>query len=394
MVLDLGEQPLANALLVDSDEKAGTAPLVLVRCRDCSGMQLSVTVNPETMFRDYLWVTGTSASSVAHCHWLAGQIIERCHQAEPRVLEMASNDGTLLKELQKRGASVLGVDPARNLAAEANLEGVETIPEFYNKAFASKIIAEREPFDIAIARNVLSHVPDPVSAVAALAMPIRQTGICVVEFHRADIILEELHYDSIYHEHTMYHTLRSMTEIVEKAGLVPFDILPSPISGGSWVLFAAPREAKRPPTVRWTQAWENEEGTRVWEIEAWEEFASQVGHHQDALVRELVGRAESGQVVVAYGASARSSTILNACRLTQCEIASIADSNRLKQGMYSPGTGIPIEAPEAALARNPDAILLLAFNFRSEIEDYLRRHHWQGDLISVFPAGLKVVEFK
>jgi len=392
-VVDLGEQPLANALLGQQDQLEGVAPLVLVRCRSCSAIQLSVTVEPSAMFRDYLWVTGTSVSSIEHCRWLAEQILHRTQGNAVSVLEMASNDGTLLRELQTRGADVLGVDPARNLAEIATDQGIETLPEYFEVPFAENLRAARGPFDVVIARNVLSHVPDPAVAVKALAVSLDMKGICVIEFHRADVIAHELHYDSIYHEHTMYHTLRSMNCIVEDAGLVSFDVLPSPISGGSWVLFAAPAGAGVAQTSRWARAWADEEASGVWTSSLWQEFASRVTEHRKALALEVTSRVDSGQVVVAYGASARSSTVLNACGLSSRHIASIADGNVRKQGLFSPGTRIPIEIPTAALLRNPDAVLLLAFNFREEIEQFLRTQEWSGDLINAFPSRVEVVKF-
>lgn len=392
-VVDLGEQPLANALLSQPGQVEGVAPLILVRCRSCSAVQLSVTVEPTAMFRDYLWVTGTSASTVEHCSWLTEQILDRAEVDSISILEMASNDGTLLKELKARGARVLGVDPARNLAKIATDQGIETLPEFFDVPFAEKLRAELGPFDVVIARNVLSHVPDPAGAVKALGVSLDMKGVCVIEFHRADVIAQELHYDSIYHEHTMYHTLRSMNSIVEDAGLVSFDVLPSPISGGSWVLFAAPARAGLVPTSRWKRAWADEEASGVWTSSLWHEFASRVEEHRKTLAREVTTRVDSGQVVVAYGASARSSTVLNACGLSSRQVASIADGNERKQGLFSPGTRIPIEIPTAALLRNPDAVLLLAFNFREEIEQFLRTQGWSGDLINAFPTRVEVVEF-
>ena len=393
-VVDLGEQPLANALLRIQDQPEGVAPLVLMRCRSCSAVQLSVTVEPSAMFRDYLWVTGTSASSIEHCGWLAEQILERTESETVSVLEMASNDGTLLRELQTRGARVLGVDPARNLAEFATEQGIDTLPEFFDVPLAETLRSERGPFDVVIARNVLSHVPDPAGAVMALAASLDTTGVCVIEFHRADVIANELHYDSIYHEHTLYHTLRSMASIVEAAGLKPFDVLPSPISGGSWILFAAPTGAGLATTSRWAKAWAAEEASGVWTSALWQDFASRVAKHRETLAREVTSRSEGGQVVVAYGASARSSTVLNACGLSSKQVASIADGNDRKQGLFSPGTRIPIEVPASALQRQPDAVLLLAFNFREEIEQSLRAQGWRGDLINVFPLRVEVVQFK
>ncbi len=392
--MDLGDQPLANALLVDPDQAEGAAPLVLVRCRTCSAIQLSVTVDPAVLFRDYVWVTGTSASTIEHCRWLADRVLERTQGNSLNALEMASNDGTFLSELQDRGVAVLGVDPARNLAGFATEHGVETLPEFFDMTLARELRATRGPQAIVIARNVLSHVPDPRGSVLALAECMGPVGIAVIEFHRADTIASELHYDSIYHEHTMFHTLKTMTAILLDAGLTPFDVLASPISGGSWVLFAAQSSANLGPTDRWIEAWRDEEMSGVWESSVWQEFAIRVGDHRQTLAREVTERSDAGQVVVAYGASARSSTVLNACGLSNEHIKSIADGNVRKQGLFTPRTRIPIEAPATTMARKPDVVLLLAFNFRSEIEEMLRIQGWQGVLIHAFPEHVEIEEFR
>lgn len=393
-IVDLGDQPLANALLVDPDQAEGAAPLVLVRCRTCSAIQLSVTVDPAVLFRDYVWVTGTSASTIEHCRWLADRVLERTQGNSLNALEMASNDGTFLSELQDRGVAVLGVDPARNLAGFATEHGVETLPEFFDMTLARELRATRGPQAIVIARNVLSHVPDPRGSVLALAECMGPVGIAVIEFHRADTIASELHYDSIYHEHTMFHTLKTMTAILLDAGLTPFDVLASPISGGSWVLFAAQSSANLGPTDRWIEAWRDEEMSGVWESSVWQEFAIRVGDHRQTLAREVTERSDAGQVVVAYGASARSSTVLNACGLSNEHIKSIADGNVRKQGLFTPRTRIPIEAPATTMARKPDVVLLLAFNFRSEIEEMLRIQGWQGVLIHAFPEHVEIEEFR
>lgn len=175
-IVDLGDQPLANALLVDPDQAEGAAPLVLVRCMTCSAIQLRVTVDPAVLFRDYVWVTGTSASTIDHCRWLADRVLERAQGNSINALEMASNDGTFLRELQARGVAVLGVDPARNLAGFATEQGVETLPEFFDMTLARELRATRGPQAIVIARNVLSHVPDPRGSALALAECMGQMG--------------------------------------------------------------------------------------------------------------------------------------------------------------------------------------------------------------------------
>ena len=160
------------------------------------------------------------------------------------------------------------------------------------------------------------------------------------------------------------------------------------------MIFAAQTSATRTPTSRWREAWQAEAESGVWASSSWHEFSSRVADHRSTLQRVVNERSEKGEMVVAYGASARSSTVLNACGLSQRQIASIADGNERKQGLFTPGTRIPIEAPSVTMARNPDVVLLLAFNFRAEIEESLRDQGWSGTVIHAFPEHVETVEFE
>ena len=247
-ILDLGTQPLANSLVDHLDGPETMIPREMVYCRECGLAQLSVDVDPAVLFRDYVWVTGTSASTRAYCEGLADWIMDRVAVESPRVFEMASNDGTLLRTLAERGAAVLGIDPAVNLATEATANGIETIPDFLTAETAERIEATRGKFDIVIARNVMSHVPDPLGAIRGLSILTADEGLVLIEFHSARTILDELHYDSIYHEHTMYHSLQTMRRLMVTAGLQAFDVRRSPIRGGSWALLTR-MTAVAPPTA-------------------------------------------------------------------------------------------------------------------------------------------------
>lgn len=389
-ILDLGAQPLANSLVDSADDEEALIPLELVYCRECGLAQLSVDVDPAAMFRDYVWVTGTSASTREYCDGLADWIVQRMDTDSPRVFEMASNDGTLLQALAARGAEVLGIDPAVNLARDATARGIETIPDFLSPETAERIRADRGQFDVVIARNVMSHVPDPRRAIAALSELTVDGGLALIEFHSAQTILEELHYDSIYHEHTLYHSLQTMRRLMALAGLQAFDVRRSPISGGSWALLA--RKTPTPPRMsrELTDALAQDRDSGIGEESAWLEFGRRAEQHRDRLSREIADLVGSGKSIVGYGASARSSTMLNYLGPVADDLQAIADASPLKHGKFSPGVNIPIRSPQDVLETDPDAILLFAFNFEDEILRFLQDSGWTGQVVVPFPGDPRV----
>ena len=389
-ILDLGAQPLANSLVDRPDEHEALIPLKLVYCRECGLAQLSVDVDPAAMFREYLWVTGTSASTRDYCEGLADWIVDRVANSSPLVIEMASNDGTLLRALSDRGAKVLGIDPAANLALEATARGIETIPDFLNPETAKQIVDTRGQFDIAIARNVMSHVPDPRGAIQALSQLTVDGGLVLIEFHSAQTILDELHYDSIYHEHTMYHSLQTMQRLMALAGLQAFDVRRSPISGGSWALLAKKTDAEVPLSSDLSDALAADRRSGIADESVWLNFGRRAISHRDHLVREIAKIAESDKSIVGYGASARSSTMLNFLGPIAKKLRAIADASPLKHGKYSPGVNVPIESPQAVLQKQPEAVLLFAFNFEDEILDNLKSAGWSGEVIVPFPGDPRV----
>lgn len=388
LVIDLGNQPLANSLQA-SPRRSGTRhQLRVVRCAECSLLQLDVNIDPEILFSHYVWTTGTSPSTMRYCRSLAERIFALVDKPQPYVLEMASNDGTLLQEFQQLGASVLGVDPAANIAAAANVAGVPTLPSFFSLATAVQLVTDFGMFDVAIARNVMSHVVNLRDSAKALAQVLVPGGYAFIEFHSASTILTELHYDSIYHEHTFYHSVHSMSALLRSVGLQPVDLWSSPVSGGSWTLVARKAFDAQDVSAVLDQELNREIELGILDQSRWEQFAEEVFQHRKSVLTTL--DRYTGASVVGYGASARSSTVINFWGLGPDVISHIADSNPLKQGLHSPGSGIPIVAPVEALETNPDCVLIFAFNFVDEIRDQLSSHGWRGDLLIPFPRNVRV----
>ena len=383
-VLDLGNQPLANRLEERPYAPEPRIPLVICRCETCGTIQLTETVLPEILFRKYVWVTGTSGVAQKYSQLFCERVSKRAGHGPRFVIEVASNDGTFLLPFAAQGDRVLGVDPAGNIAALARGRGIPTEADFFGLQLARSLVSQYGSADVVFARNVIPHVADAQDVVAGMAECLKPSGIGVVEFHRGDIILKELHYDSIYHEHLCYHTLESMTRLLKGCGLHPFDVENSPISGGSFVVYASKKKIAPSKNLLEQKALEADLG--VGGVPAWDHFARQVVRHRDLLRNLVLDFKAKGLHLAGYGASARSSTLLNYCGLTRDHLDAIADRAELKHGKFAPGTGIPILPPRDVLARNPDVLLLLAWNFREEILRQLREEfHWRGQIILPLP---------
>ena len=387
-VLDLGSQPPANSLRKDLSGPAPEAPLELVLCDDCSTIQLTATVDPAYLFSQYVWVTATSATARSYSEIYCVEVLKRAIVESPFVVEIASNDGTFLKQFKNKGCSVLGVDPAQNIATDATNAGIPTWAEFFDITIAKKILAEKQKPDIVMARNVIPHVKEIHSIVEGLSALVDDNGMVVIEFHYAKAIAEELHYDSIYHEHLFYFSIKSLCTLFAQYGLFPFDVLASPISGGSLVLFFSRNELD--PSMALRELIETEDLSGLNNLNFWQRFGVESEKHAQSLKSAVVEYAQKGKLV-AYGASARSSTLMNFAGISTQEIECVIDRNPIKHGLYTPGTNIPIVSYEEGLNKlDGKHLLLLAWNFEEEIVKDLRASGFKGDIIVPLPNGVHI----
>lgn len=393
-ILDLGQQPLANSLRQSCADKLLVFPLEICRCEACGTVQLTETVAPEILFRHYVWITGTSEGARHYSHLFCERIVERANRSDPLfVIEVASNDGTFLRCFVDRGDRVIGVDPAENVAEAACKAGVPTIADFFGLNISKRIVDDEGQADIVFARNVLPHVADAKDVIAGIAHCLSPDGIGAIEFHRADVILEELHYDSIYHEHLFFYSLHSMSQLLSLYGLLPFDVTTSPISGGSFVVYFS--KSLRVRTAALKAVLEDEIKIGVGRQAPWQVFAERCKRHRTLLRMVVETKKAEGKRIIGYGASARSSTMLNFCGIDHQYLDAIADRAPLKHSMYTPGTNIPIVSPEQAFALKPDVVLLLAWNFRDEILEQIRKEHaWRGEVIIPLPGDPELVDLK
>ena len=328
LILDLGTQPPANSLRTSCEQLLESISLVICRCQNCTTVQLTETVAPQHLFRDYVWVTGTSQTARNYSQTFFEHVAQRGGRDPLFVVEVASNDGTFLQRFREHGHRVLGVDPAQNLARAAEAEGIPTLPEFFGLEIARRVTQAQGHADAVIARNVLPHVPDPNDVVAGIAHCLKDDGVGAIEFHWVDKILSELHYDSIYHEHLFYHSLHSIDQLLKRHRLTLFDVTESPISGGSLVAYFSktPRQASSALTEK--LAWEVDRGLAS--LETWREFAARSLEHRLRLKEMIETEIIAGRRLVGYGASARSSTLLNFCGIDHRHLVCIADQSPLK----------------------------------------------------------------
>ena len=388
-ILDLGAQPLANSLKRSMDEEQQTFPLRICFCPDSSLLQLDGTVEKEVLFDDYVWVSGTSPATRSYADEFCQRVIDVVGPASDElVIEIASNDGTFLSPFIGRGFSnVMGVDPATNVAEIAQRNGVITLNAYWNKEVSEQLVAKSGKAKVVIARNVLPHVSELSDVVAGIEYALVDQGVGVIEFHSAGAILDGLQYDSIYHEHLSYFSIKSISLLMGKFGLYPFHLHKSPISGGSLVLYFS--KVKLSESEQLANAIQREVADQVNELESWVHFAERAYDHRRRTV-DLIN-ACTGKIV-GFGASARSQTYLNFCGVDSSRIQAVIDNSPLKQGAFCPGSSIPIVSLDDGMRIDPDVILILAWNFRDEIRSECRDKGFRGEFLVPFPDEPRFLE--
>jgi hypothetical protein len=367
LALSLGETPLANRFVAEAELAAPEPrfPLELVFCEACGLAQLSVHVDPEVLFRDYVYVTGTSSTMERHHRALAADHVAKFGLSKgDLVVDVAGNDGSLLKTFLPYGVRVLNVEPARNLAAIANAAGVPTVDRFFGAETARDLRREHGPARHVSANNVLAHVPDLNGFVEGLRILTEPDGAISVEAPYLAPLLEKLEYDTIYHEHLSYFSVRPVAAAFARHGLGLIDLVPLPIHGGTMRYVARPGAAHAPIVERTIAA---ERAAGFERLETYLAFARGVAASRVALREFLTAERRAGKTVAAYGAPAKGNTLLNYCGIGRDLVAFCVDRNPLKAGKYTPGMKLPVLPVAELAARRPDAALILPWNLTEEI---------------------------
>ncbi|MDP1589429.1 MAG: class I SAM-dependent methyltransferase [Prosthecobacter sp.] len=368
-VIDLGLQPLANNLLRPEDlgKPEPRFPLAVFVCGDCWLMQITDTVPPVDLFSDYIYFSSFSDAMLRHARGAVQQhIAEKKLGKDSLVIEIASNDGYLLKNFVEAGVPCLGFEPAANIAEVARKNGVETHCEFFGKATAETLRSQKDQADLILGNNVFAHAPDTNDFVAGAAELLKPDGWVAFEFPYGVEMIDKVEFDTIYHEHVYYFTLTPLIPLFARHGMDVFDVERLPIHGGSLRLYACKKgvEAIR-DSVRQTLEAETAQG--VSSTGYYRRFSEQAARVKADLIAFFDAQRQSGKSVAAYGASAKGSTLLNYVGDAAKSLEFIADRSTYKQGRLSPGLHVPIVAAEELAARHPDYAVLLVWNFAEEV---------------------------
>lgn len=367
VVLDLGEQPLANALLQHPDQAEDQFPLELAICDNCTLAQLTVSVDPSLLFEDYVYFTSFSKTMVRHAATLAAEIISsRALGRGSRVVEIASNDGYLLQHYLAAGVEVVGVDPARAVAEAANARGIDTRCAFFDGALAGSLAAEGRA-DVIHAHNVLAHVPDLDGILEGVGGLLAPDGVVIIETPWLVPVVSDVAFDAIYHEHLFTFSLTALAAALERNGLRVVDVAVLPIHNGSLRVTAMDAATAPAPTSAVERVVRDERRSGVLSAAGLAGFAVRAREAMQAIGQDVRSRVAAGQRLAAYGATAKGTVLLNACGVGPESLPWVADVSPHKQGRYLPGVHLPIVTPARLLEDQPDAVMLLARNITDEV---------------------------
>lgn len=393
--IDLGASPLANSFL-EPEALARPEPffpLAVYTCSRCLLVQLPEAERPEEIFSDYAYFSSYSDSWVAHARAYAEMARERFGLDEgSQVVEVASNDGYLLRHFAEAGVPVLGIEPAANVAEAARDLGIPTRVKFFGEAVGKALAAEGKAADLLVGNNVLAHVPNLNDFVAGLAAALKPSGVLTMEFPHLLRLIEENQFDTIYHEHYSYFSLLTVREVFAAHGLELFDVEEIPTHGGSLRIYAQRRagaggeDGGRPVGEAVEALAERERAAGLADLATYGTYAPRVQKVKRDLLRFLLAAQEDGRTVVGYGAPAKGNTLLNYCGVRPDLLPYTVDVSPHKQGRYLPGVRIPIHAPEHLFETRPDYVLILPWNIRREITEKMAGiREWGGRFVVAVP---------
>jgi len=379
-ILQLGQMPLANAYLTREqlDRPESKYPLDLAFCQSCALLQITETVSPEVLFREYLYFSSYSDTSVRNAEAIVTRLIASRHlNGDSLAGEVASNDGYLLQFYKRAGIPVLGIEPAANIAKVAIQErGIRTLCDFFGADLARRLRDQGECVDVLHLNHVLAHVADLNGVVSGIRLLLKESGMAVVEVAYGKEMIDRCEFDTIYQEHLCYFSVTALDRLFRRHDLVIEDVERLPIHGGSLRLFVVPnhRHGQGP---RVEALLEEEASWGVDKVGSYRNFARRVDHIKPALL-EVLGRAkEEATRVAAYGAAAKGTILLNHCGVGRETLEFVADRNPYKQGRYMPGVHVIIQPPEKILETMPGYVLLLVWNIADEVleqqSEYRRR---------------------
>ncbi|HUN41271.1 MAG TPA: class I SAM-dependent methyltransferase [Acetobacteraceae bacterium] len=376
-LIDLGETPLANCYVTRDEAARGIDQPYLLRvmvCDRCLLVQVTETIPPDAIFAaDYAYFSSFSVSWVAHAGRYAQAMIERFGlAADSLVAEVASNDGYLLQHFRAAGVPVLGIEPAANVASAARRIGVRTEEKFFGADTAPALVARYGRADLMTANNVLAHVPDLPDFVAGFADMLAPNGVVTFEFPHLLRLLEQVQFDTIYHEHFSYLSLLVVEPVLEEVGLRVFDVECPPTHGGSLRVFACHLGAHHAPCPGLDAVRTQEKAAGLHRPETYDSFSPKVARIRDGFRRFVAAEHAQGRRLAGYGAAAKGNTFLNFCGITADDMICVADRNPAKQGKLLPGSHIPVVSPDELADAQPDDVVVLPWNIAEEVAAELK----------------------
>lgn len=387
---DLGVSPLSNAYLRPEqlDGMEPFFPLTTYVCDQCFLVQLPAVETPENIFSDYAYFSSFSETWLRHAEEYTLRMRERFGLGvSHRVVEIASNDGYLLQFFHAAGVPVLGVEPAANVAKAAQEKGIPTVVRFFGEETAKELASEGHTADLLLGNNVLAHVPDLNDFVAGMRVLLKPDGILTMEFPHLLRLMDENQFDTIYHEHFSYFSFVTVEQVFARHGLTLFDVEELPTHGGSLRIYGRHRANDAlPVSERVGELREREKQRGLTRMETYGAFAEQVRETKRQLLEFLIAAKREGKRIVGYGAPAKGNTLLNYCGIRTDFLDYTVDRSPHKQGLFLPGTRIPIYAPEKIAETRPDYVLILPWNLRAEIMEQMSHiREWGGQFVVPIP---------
>jgi len=389
--VDLGMSPPSNAFLQPEQLSSMERfyPLHAFVCEECFLVQLEQFETPDQIFSDYVYFSSYSESWLAHAARYSEQMTNKFSLGQHSfVVEVASNDGYLLKNFVERSIPCLGIEPAENVASVARAKGVPTKAVFFGRDAAAQIKREYASADLIVGNNVYAHVPDINDFTAGLKVLLAESGVITLEFPHLLELIRNSQFDTIYHEHFSYLSLLAVERVFAAHGLMVFAVDELSTHGGSLRVYGQHAENKARPVDRSVELLRSREmQAGLNQLAIYRSFKSQVERIKRDLLSFLIKAKSAGRTVAAYGAAAKGNTLLNFCGVRGDFIDYVVDRNPHKQGLFTPGTHIPVLKPERIFETKPDFVLILPWNLRDEVISQLEGiHSWGGKFVVPIPS--------
>ena len=365
-------------------------PLNVKVCDQCFLVQLDQYVSPEHIFSEYAYFSSFSDSWLSHAATYADMIANRLGlNAGSHVVELASNDGYLLKNFVEKGIPCLGVEPAANVAKVAEQAGVKTLVKFFGVETAKKMVADGQQADLIIGNNVLAHVPNLNDFVEGIKILLKPNGVVTIEFPQLMSLMDHCQYDTIYHEHFCYFSWMSAEKIFAAHGLTLFDVDELPTHGGSIRIYACHEGSRHHPvSPQAVKHRETELAAGYDQMETYARFGEKVAKSKQDLLVFLINAKRKGKTIVGYGAPGKGNTLLNYCGIRRDFIDFTVDRNPYKHGKVLPGTHIPVYPVEKIDEVRPDYVLILPWNLEDEITQQMAHiREWGGEFVIPIPSA-------